>query len=95
METVSIREAQHNLSAFLRRVENGEKIAIRRRGRVIAQLVPETETATETATATDEDASTRKVDWSVVRECTEAYWKDRPSTGKSIVEVLLEARGDR
>jgi prevent-host-death family protein len=93
METVSIREAQHNLSAFLRRVENGEKIAIRRRGRVIAHLVPETET--ETVPETNEDAFTRKVDWSVVRECTEAYWKDRPPTGKSIVEVLLEARGDR
>jgi prevent-host-death family protein len=85
METVSIREAQRNLSAFLRRVENGEKIAIRRRNRVVARLIPET----------DEDPFKRKVDWGSAFEEVEAYWADKPFIGKSMAEIVSEGRGDR
>jgi len=40
METATIREVQHNLAAYVRRVQQGEQIEIRRRNRVVARLVP-------------------------------------------------------
>ncbi|MCF7985259.1 MAG: type II toxin-antitoxin system prevent-host-death family antitoxin [Thiohalocapsa sp.] len=41
MKTVQVVEAKATLSALLDAVEGGETIAITRRGRVIARLVPE------------------------------------------------------
>lgn len=41
MELVSITYAKANFSTLLRWVEQGEKIAITRRGKIIAYLVPE------------------------------------------------------
>ena len=80
MESVTIREIQHNLSAYLRRVERGEIIEIRRRNTVIAQLVPAKEAA-----ARDE------VDWSGVRERRQALWSGK-APGKSISEIVYESR---
>jgi prevent-host-death family protein len=37
---VSVTEAKNKLTQFLAAVEKGERISIRRRGRVIAELVP-------------------------------------------------------
>jgi prevent-host-death family protein len=37
---VNVHEAKTHLSALLQRVEAGEEIAVARRGRVIARLVP-------------------------------------------------------
>lgn len=42
MKSISIMEAQHNLSAWLRVVETGEELAITRRKVVVARLVPPT-----------------------------------------------------
>jgi len=39
MSTVGLRQMQRNLSAILRRVEQGEEILVTRRKRVVARLV--------------------------------------------------------
>ncbi|ENW97107.1 type II toxin-antitoxin system Phd/YefM family antitoxin [Acinetobacter sp. NIPH 298] len=41
MEMVKITDAKSHFSALLQRVESGEEIAIARRGKIIARLVPE------------------------------------------------------
>lgn len=42
MRTVAVVEAKSHFSALLAAVEKGEEVAITRRGRVIARLVPDT-----------------------------------------------------
>jgi prevent-host-death family protein len=40
MQVVGVRELKANLSAYLRRVQAGERVTVTDRGRVIAALVP-------------------------------------------------------
>lgn len=40
MASVNVRELRQNLSAYLRRVERGERLTITRRGREVAVLAP-------------------------------------------------------
>jgi prevent-host-death family protein len=40
MKTASVREVQHNLAAVLDMVSGGQEIAVTKRGRVIARIVP-------------------------------------------------------
>jgi prevent-host-death family protein len=40
MKTASVREVQHNLAAVLEMVSRGQAIAVTKRGRVIARIVP-------------------------------------------------------
>ena len=42
MRTVAVVEAKNQFSALLAAVESGEEVAITRRGRVVARLVPDT-----------------------------------------------------
>ena len=85
METATIREVQHNLAAYVRKVEHGQQIEIRRRNRVVARLVP----------ATAPDAPARDPQWGGVRERLHRLWGDKPAPGKAISEILYEARGER
>ncbi|MFU8926530.1 type II toxin-antitoxin system Phd/YefM family antitoxin [Acinetobacter puyangensis] len=41
MELIKITDAKAHFSALLQRVEAGEEIAIARRGKIIARLIPE------------------------------------------------------
>jgi prevent-host-death family protein len=45
MRTASVREVQHNLAAVLEMVSRGQEIAVTKRGRVIARIVPARATA--------------------------------------------------
>ena len=85
METATIREVQHNLAAYVRRVEHGEEIEIRRRSLVVARLVP--------GTATDQ--TSRPVEWGQVRKRLHKLWGKQPAPGKPASEILYESRGDR
>jgi prevent-host-death family protein len=85
METATIREVQHNLAAYVRRVEHGQPIDIRRRNRVVARLVP--------ATAADSPACDPQ--WGGVRERLHRMWGGKPAPGKSISDILYESRGER
>jgi prevent-host-death family protein len=40
MKTASVREVQHNLAAVLDMVSRGQEVAVTKRGRVIARIVP-------------------------------------------------------
>ena len=51
MKTSEVREIKTRLSTFLRMVEQGERVAITRRGRVVAELGPPTHTTEEDAYA--------------------------------------------
>lgn len=44
MKTASVREVQHNLAAVLDMVCRGQEIAVTKRGRVIARIVPARDT---------------------------------------------------
>jgi prevent-host-death family protein len=49
MKTASVREVQHNLAAVLDMVSRGQEIAVTKRGRVIARIVPTRDTRTGVA----------------------------------------------
>ncbi len=85
METATIREVQHNLAAYLRKVEHGEEIEIRRRNKVVARLIPSGDAA----------HAARKVDWAEVGERRERLWGGKLTPGKPASEIVYESRGDR
>ena len=85
METATIREAQHNLAAYVRRVEHGEEIEIRRRNKVVARLVPAGESA----------MSSRDLNWGDLREWRRKVWGEKPVPGKPLSEIVYESRGNR
>ncbi len=85
MKSATIREVQHNLAKYLRRVELGEEIEIRRRNKIIAKLIP----------SVDLSQKTKKVDWSIVAERRRKQWGGKPLPGKPLSEIVYEARGDR
>jgi antitoxin (DNA-binding transcriptional repressor) of toxin-antitoxin stability system len=85
MESVLIRQVHHNLAAYVRRVEQGEVIEIRRRNRVVACLV-----------AVERPARPAPVhNWGELRAWRRKMWGTRPVAGKSASEVVYESRGDR
>lgn len=85
MESATIREVQHNLAAYLRRVEQGEDIVIRRRNKIVARLIP----------AGSYDAAPKDLDWARIRERREAVWGGKPAQGKSTSEIVRDSRGTR
>ena len=85
METATIREVQHNLAAYVRKVEHGQEVEIRRRNHVVARLVP-VDAATSLA---------RKVNWGDLREWRRKMWGGKPAPGKPASEIVYESRGDR
>ena len=51
MKTSSVREIKNRLSEYLRMVENGERVAVTHRGRVVAELGPPAHVTEEEAYA--------------------------------------------
>ena len=51
MKKAGVREVKNRLSAYLRMVEQGERVAITRHGRVVAELAPPAHPTEEEATA--------------------------------------------
>jgi len=85
METATIREVQHNLAAYVRRVEHGEEVKIRRRNKVVARLVP----------AVHSPKLARDLDWGRHREWRRKLWGGKKAPGKPLSQVVYESRGDR
>ncbi len=85
MESATIREVQHNLAAYLRRVEQGEEVEIRRRDKVIARLV----------SADGAEAAAHRVEWGEVREWRRRLWGDKPAPGKPLSKIVYDSRGER
>lgn len=85
METATIREVQHNLAAYVRKVEHGQEVEIRRRSRIVARLVP----------AGEATKPTRDLNWGELREWRRRVWGGKPLPGKPLSEIVYESRGDR
>jgi len=85
MESATIRDVQHNLAAYLRRVEQGEELAIRRRNKIVARLIP----------VVVYDAAPGDLNWAKVRERREILWGRKSVPGKSASEIVRDSRGDR
>ena len=49
MKKSGVREIKNRFSAYLRMVEQGERVAVTRRGRVVAELVPPAHTTEDGA----------------------------------------------
>lgn len=86
METATIREVQHNLAAYVRRVEHGEQIDIRRRNRVVARLVPSERAVTQPR---------KDLNWEEVAERCKRTWDGKLAPGKPASEIVYESRGER
>jgi prevent-host-death family protein len=85
MEAVLMRDVQHNLAAYLRRVEQGEVVEIRRRNRVVARLVSVERPAKRMAGR----------NWGELREWRRKTWGATPVAGTTVSEIVLESRGER
>jgi len=51
MKTSGVRDVKNRLSAYLRMVEQGERVAVTHRGRIVAELGPPTHTTENEAQA--------------------------------------------
>jgi prevent-host-death family protein len=80
MKTETVRTLRNEYAKLLRRVETGEAIAISRRGRIVARLVPPL-------------SGRSKVDWanSAARRLTRA---EKPLSTKESRKLLTEAQGN-
>jgi prevent-host-death family protein len=79
MKTATVRTLRNDYAKLLRRVETGEEIAISRRGKIIARLIP---AVTETA----------KVDWAA--SAARLLPRDtKPLSDSARAKVMSEGQG--
>ncbi len=81
MQTVSVREVQHHLADYIRKVERGEQIRVTRRSRPVAMIVP----AGESDTAVF-------VDWTGHEQSILKIFGGRNVIGKKMEEIVKEGR---
>jgi antitoxin (DNA-binding transcriptional repressor) of toxin-antitoxin stability system len=81
VKIASVRELRNHYSKLLSWIEAGEEIAISRRGRVVARLVPEKLSATG------------KVDWTESAAVRRNRSGERVLTAKQAATVLAESQG--
>jgi prevent-host-death family protein len=80
MTTTTVRELRNNYRSVLDRVEAGEEIAISRRGKIVARLVPER-------------AKPKKVDWSKSAALNMDRSKFKKLTAAQSASLLAENQG--
>ena len=81
MKSASVREVQHNLASVLEMVSRGQEIAVTKRGRVIARIVP----------ARDRR---ERVEWPDAAERMKRLGKDA-ARGTPPSRIIAENRGER
>jgi len=79
MKTATVRTLRNDYAKLLRRVETGEAIAISRRGRIVARLVPAT-------------ADAGRVVWSA-SAARRLPRSGRPMTATASAKLLAESQG--
>lgn len=98
MKYATIAEFRNHLAAYLRRVEAGERILIRRRGEVIAELRPSSGAERFDARASLERRLDDLEREGFLRRGTQPWpeWSRGPITGESapVLEALLDERED-
>jgi prevent-host-death family protein len=80
MKTTTVRTLRNDYAKLLRRVETGEEIAISRRGRIVAHLVPA-------------HAAAGKVDWAA-SGARRVSRSDQPLTATQSAKLLRDAQGN-
>jgi len=93
MTEVSVRELRSNLTGYLRRIEQGERVTVTRRGKPVATLEPIAKPAS------DVDAAL----WKMVREGKASWSGGKPEfaeprirmrgKGPTLSEMIIEDRG--
>ena len=81
MKTASVREVQHNLAAVLEMVSRGQAIAVTKRGRVIARIVPARDTQ-------------EQVEWPDAAARMKRLGR-RATRGTPTSTIIAETRGER
>ena len=84
MTTATLREVQHNLARYLRVVEVGGEVIIRRRTKPVARLAP-----------LHPPSPVPEVDWSDMVAWRKTVWKGHPTPGTPVERLVAEARGER
>jgi prevent-host-death family protein len=79
MKVATIDEVQSKLKSFLRSVEQGEEIEIRRRNKPVARIVP---------------IQSKHVDWSDVAKRLRRIYGQKVVGGKHTHAIVAEGRGD-
>jgi prevent-host-death family protein len=82
MKTATVRELRNHYSRLMRWVAAGEEVAISRRGKVVARLVP------------DSASQPRHVDWSTSAAARMDKSGMRQLTAKESADLLAASRGD-
>lgn len=96
MKTSGVREVKNRLSAYLRLVEQGERVAVTHRGRVVAELGPPTHTTEENAYSELRHRARAGVVRLGAPNRPELY--PRPSRqlpSRTVQDLLDEVRGER
>ena len=93
MTEVSVRELRNNLTQYLRRIEQGERVTVTRRGKAVATLEPVAQPVS------DVDAPL----WKMVREGKASWSGGKPEfaeprirmrgKGPTLSEMIIEDRG--
>ena len=93
MTEVSVRELRSNLTGYLRRIEQGERVTVTRRGKPVATLEPIAKPES------DVDAAL----WKMVREGKASWSGGKPEfaeprirlrgKGPTLSEMIIEDRG--
>lgn len=79
MKKASVAEVQHNLNSVLKFVEQGEKVLLTRRNKVIAKIVPVYDTEND--------------EWPSFYERAEEMFKE--AKGKNPEQIILDDRKER
>ena len=79
MKTATVREVQHNLSEVLSCVAQGQEVAVLRRGKMVAKLVPP-----DPRPPASPDFLSR----------ARAVWGEKP-VGRALSRIASDARGER
>jgi len=91
MTMVGIRELKAHLSAYLKRVEQGESVVISMHGKQVATIIPSAKKKTETKLW--ELVRKGKVSWSGGKPT--GLKNPIPSRGKPASRMIIEDREDR
>ena len=82
MKTATVREVQHGLASVLSQVQKGQEIAVTKRGKVIARIVPATR-------------SKGRLRWPDSAGRMKELMAGAPVTGAPASEIIRDLRGER
>ena len=80
MTTTTVRELRNHYGSVLDRVEAGEEIAISRRGKIVARLIPE-------------QSQPKKIDWSKSAAATMNRRGFRKLSAQASAQLMADSRG--